>query len=566
MKTCKKLYHLSVAVAIVSMFVIVLVSCSSSGDEAGVAAGGSLSSATISGVAAAGAPIIGNAYLKDSANHVIGPEPIGADGSFSFNVTGLRPPFYLLAVGHVGSTDYLLYSVTTSSSGIANINPLTNVIVAAAAGDIDPASVYGDPAAHPVTNEELDTAITNLQTILGPILAANNAQNLNPISSPFVANNTQLDKVLDQITVVVTTSGGTTTVTVTNSFTGAVIAQAPTESLGTTPPVSTTDIPFIGTIISGANNLLLNQDTDGGYYWPSKTTDTVSTNHPNTISVTAQGVLDAYKVTQNSTYFNSCVKTYNLLVFNSTQTTRLNGYTRNNIRGADIYFLVDLSNVTGDPKYATFAKTWYQATVANPNFGNGSAAGIATWVLTGWSGGAGSSWDINIYVRGLLTLNNYFPGQGFDADAAAMTEVIYNSLYSGAPPIIDISNASQMDYYLGLTGAIEAFTTTGLHLDKRDALLSVLLASQLTTQGTNTGIGEFLAEKDPVSDIETTAYAIMVLLKINSSDSNVITAIQNAMKFLVNRQLPDGSLLETDGKEYTETESEAIQAIYNFQK
>jgi len=49
MKTCKKLYHLSVAVAIVSMFVIVLVSCSSSGDEAGVAAGGSLSSATISG-------------------------------------------------------------------------------------------------------------------------------------------------------------------------------------------------------------------------------------------------------------------------------------------------------------------------------------------------------------------------------------------------------------------------------------------------------------------------------------------------------------------------------------
>jgi len=87
-------------------------------------------------------------------------------------------------------TVYSLFSVTTSSSGIANINPLTNAIVAAAAGGIDPASVYGDPVAHPVTQANLDKAITDLQTILEAILTANNAQNLNPISSPFVANNT----------------------------------------------------------------------------------------------------------------------------------------------------------------------------------------------------------------------------------------------------------------------------------------------------------------------------------------------------------------------------------------
>jgi len=540
------------------MFVVVLVGCSGSGGGAGA---GAPSSSFVSGVAAAGAPIIGNAYLKDSANHVIGPVPIGADGSFLFDVTGLTPPFYLRVDGYVGSpsNSYSLFSVTTSSSGIANINPLTNAIVAAAAGGIDPASVYGDPVAHPVTQANLDKAITDLQTILEAILTANNAQNLNPISSPFVANNTQLDKVFDQITVVVTTSGGTTTVTITNSFTGAVIVQVATESLGTTPPVTDTTIPLVNNIIIGANNLLLNQQAGGGYYWPSVTTDTDLTQHPNTITVTAQGVENAYILNQSNTYLTSLLKTYNLLLSNSEASvnTKVNGYTIANIRGADIYFLVNLSNTTGDQTYANLAKTWYKTTLTN--FYGGTATGLATAILnsyanTGSTSGTTSilsAWDLNMPVRGLLALNSFFPNQGFDSDAEAITEVIFNSLY-GPSAVVDPST-SQADYYLGITGAIEAFSATGLHLDKRDALLSVLLASQLSN-------GSFPTVQDQ-NPVQTTAYAVMALIK-----ANAVPAAKSGVVFLVKRQLPSGMWIEDDGNEYAEIDSEAIQAIYNFQK
>jgi len=73
------------------MLLMVTVGCSSSDDDpAGT-------TQTVSGVAAAGAPIIGYAYLKDSAGHTLGPKEIAQNGSFSFAVTGLTAPFYLRA-------------------------------------------------------------------------------------------------------------------------------------------------------------------------------------------------------------------------------------------------------------------------------------------------------------------------------------------------------------------------------------------------------------------------------------------------------------------------------------
>ncbi|OGP66871.1 MAG: hypothetical protein A2W27_08485 [Deltaproteobacteria bacterium RBG_16_44_11] len=222
MKTCKKLYHLSRAVAVISLFVVVLVACSGTSTP---------SPSFVSGVAAAGAPISGNAYLKDSTNTTIGPVSIGADGSFSFDVTGLTPPFYLFAMGSVGSTPYSLYSVTTSSGGIANINPLTNVIVVAAAGGIDPASVYNNPTAYSVTEENLDKAITDLRTLLGPLLAEYDAENIDPVSDPFTADHTKLDELFDLLAIAVEFSGSNVLVVVKDKSTEEEIIVAPTGDL-----------------------------------------------------------------------------------------------------------------------------------------------------------------------------------------------------------------------------------------------------------------------------------------------------------------------------------------------
>jgi hypothetical protein len=570
MKTCKKLYHLSTVVAIISMFVVVLVGCSSGGDEAGFAAGNSLTSATVLGVAAAGAPIIGNAYLKDSANHVIGPEPIGADGSFSFNVTGLRPPFYMLAVGHVGSTDYLLYSVTTSSSGIANINPFTHLIVAAAAGDI-PANVYGDPTAHPVTNEELNTSITGLRALLNPLLVVYNAGNINPISDPFIANHTQLDAVFDLITIAINpspTPGGAPVVVVIDNLTGDVIAQASAGNLETpTIPLTPADIPFVGKITKGADRLVATQNNDGGWEWENPDTNQATgISAPNTLGVTAQGILDAYKITKKNSYLNACISTYNRLLTNSTNPDPW----YHKIRGSDITFLVELSEVTGDSTYADFAKTRYQTLLndpviqsfhSHPNTATGLAEYLRDYRI---NQSALISWDINRYILGVLALNRYYLGQGFDADANLMVEVIYKSLYVN-PVDFDLLNSNQNFYWFAYTGAVDAFMTTGLHLDKIDFLKATLLASQLTT---GSMAGSFLdvtySSGPPATspDAQVTAYAVMALLKAGENP-----AAKKGVKYLVKTQSPNGCWTEDTGTtENTEVTSEAIQAIYNFQK
>ena len=214
----------------------------------------------VSGVAAAGLPVVGYVYLKDSASTPTtkGPTEIGSDGSFSFDVTGLTAPFYLRAQGTVVGTSYDLYSATTASSGTANINPLTNLAVASAAGVSDPSSVYSNPAQNPITQANLDKAVTDIQNMLKPLLDAYNA-NVNPITGTYTANHTGLDAVFDAVAVNISTTDGS--VTVVNNVTDTTIASGTTTTLSTptdtisatevtTTQTTTTDIQAIQTMFS----------------------------------------------------------------------------------------------------------------------------------------------------------------------------------------------------------------------------------------------------------------------------------------------------------------------------
>ncbi|MDA8171369.1 MAG: hypothetical protein M0Z48_05995 [Nitrospiraceae bacterium] len=209
---------------------------------------------TVSGVAAAGAPVIGFAYLKDSSGKTLGPNDIASDGSFSFDVTGLTPPFFLKADGTVGGSSYDLVSAAVGA-GTANINPLTNLAVASAAGVNDPAACYNNPSAcnSNITQANLDTAIAGIQHMLQPLLTAYNAD-VNPISSPYTANNTGLDGVFDVMEVSLDTSNGS--VTFTDKTTGSNIGTATTTTMGSNqisavPSTQTlTDIQGIAAMLS----------------------------------------------------------------------------------------------------------------------------------------------------------------------------------------------------------------------------------------------------------------------------------------------------------------------------
>lgn len=182
----------------------------------------------VSGVAAVGAPMIGRAYLKDSSNlpTILGPAEIAADGSFSFDVTNLTAPFYLQAEGTVGGQGYKLHSVAMSD-GTTNINPLTDLAVAAAAGVNDPAAVFNDPLANSISPTNLNKAIADIQAMLQPLLTAYSA-NPDFLSGSYTADNTGLDGLLDVVAVSINTANGGVSINdkITNTQIGATTTTA----------------------------------------------------------------------------------------------------------------------------------------------------------------------------------------------------------------------------------------------------------------------------------------------------------------------------------------------------
>ncbi|SNB47240.1 hypothetical protein [Geobacter sp. DSM 9736] len=175
--------------------------------------GGNSSVSTVSGVAAAGAPLSGTAYLKDSSSPAVELSvPIAADGSFSFDVTNLTPPFLLKAAGTSNGSSVTLYSAS-SSPGIANINPLSHLAVSMANGSDNLTDLYSstDTARMRTVAAALPDAITALQRVFQPTLVWFEATTANFISDPFAANHTGLDLFLDMTSI--STSNGVVKVT-----------------------------------------------------------------------------------------------------------------------------------------------------------------------------------------------------------------------------------------------------------------------------------------------------------------------------------------------------------------
>jgi hypothetical protein len=194
-----------------------LTACGSGGGGGGGSSSGSIPQPgsqpeTVSGVAAIGAPLAGgNVYVKDSSGTEHGPYPIDANGNYSIDVTGFNnPPFYIRAEGVINGRPITLYSVSINP-GTANVNPLTNLAIAAASG-LDPADVYNNPLTHPVAQTDIDKAISDILTLLAPILnnPAYNASNSNPLTDDdYEADGTGLDGVIDDLNLYIDITHGT---------------------------------------------------------------------------------------------------------------------------------------------------------------------------------------------------------------------------------------------------------------------------------------------------------------------------------------------------------------------
>ena len=195
--------------------------------------GGGDSAPTVSGVAASGAPMSGTAFLKDSANNPEMSTTINAQsGAFSFNVSGKTAP-YMLRAG-------TLYSMR-SGPGRANINPLSHLMVADAAGFANMSSMnafYNNPNGTQMgtISANIGTALQHMQQTMAPLLNAYGVANVDPITGSIIIGQ-GMDKMFDDVKMSIDANG-----TVSMMYVNGTVAY--------TGPMASMSSGLMGTIVT----------------------------------------------------------------------------------------------------------------------------------------------------------------------------------------------------------------------------------------------------------------------------------------------------------------------------
>jgi hypothetical protein len=167
-------------------------------------------SSLISGTAATGAPIVGQVIAIDATGQAFS-ATTSALGAYTVDVAGGTAPFILSVTGMSGGMATTLNSVATKPGLTVNITPLTDLIVATAAGrpagvglaalcvsDVAPDQAACHSALTAATSgTRLSDALAAVKKMIAPLDAAG----ADPLNGAFVANGSGMDAVLDQILV-----------------------------------------------------------------------------------------------------------------------------------------------------------------------------------------------------------------------------------------------------------------------------------------------------------------------------------------------------------------------------
>ena len=165
----------------------------------GGGSGGGSGTLEVSGVAAAGAPLVGTVTLKDSSAQTRQRSAtIANDGAYSLDVTGLTAPFLVQATGVAGNSNYTLYSMA-SGAGTCNINPLTNLALTMANAGQDLSGFFASPT--PTKMQTLSIALhaasMTVQNKFALLFTLVGASPVDIITDPFQANSQGLDLLFD---------------------------------------------------------------------------------------------------------------------------------------------------------------------------------------------------------------------------------------------------------------------------------------------------------------------------------------------------------------------------------
>lgn len=172
-------------------------------------------SQTLSGVAATGAAMDGAVITITDSKGASVTKTAGVDGSFSAEVTSMTAPFVITASKQVGDSILTLTSVAVDkpaagTTGTANVTPLTDALAALIAPNGHPSELQS-PAVliASATKTKVDASSAALTAAIANVLtdAGLDATKFNIITTPFTANRTGADRVLELIKVESTGQG-----------------------------------------------------------------------------------------------------------------------------------------------------------------------------------------------------------------------------------------------------------------------------------------------------------------------------------------------------------------------
>ena len=162
---------------------------------------------SISGVAAGGAPIIGNVEITDQFGVKRG-APINDDGTYKVDVSGMNGPFIVKAHGNIAGVSVTYFSAATQADvgGTINVTPFTDLLLSNIAGKLvnlylsDESKIPG--LATTLTREKIDKSQDALFAMLRPILIQLGVtETIDLIRTVFKADHSGVDALMDLVKV-----------------------------------------------------------------------------------------------------------------------------------------------------------------------------------------------------------------------------------------------------------------------------------------------------------------------------------------------------------------------------
>ena len=279
----------------------------------------------------------------------------------------------------------------------------------------------------------------------------------------------------------------------------------------------------VSTITQAADRLVALQNPNGSWDWAvTNKTEPTSTTYLNIAGVTAQGLLDAYNITGDSSYLGAAKKTGDYLLTQygnqslSPDLAAVTGKTKH-VNAFNVKFLYDLGSASGNSDYTNEANLLMN--LVTSTYPAALDLVSAQKTARGTANGYGIvAWDLYNYVSDAqMNGNSSWAGD-------LKTAIVSDS---------DLSKLQDSDktYIIGLSA------------------LSVLGDSNATQELTSNQSNDS-SWSDYNGIVQDTAYALMALSYLNDS---YLTD-----KFGYNSL---NGWLESDGNEYSEVTSEAVQAL-----